>query len=99
VAYVFLFSMVIYRYGLFKAYWFLKEAWLLNFTSPIHTVAFILIGPYRKDWSQAIINMYRALDGDPAFCLMAFLVFSVGFYLYNGLIWGLGGLIPSIFFT
>ena len=43
--------------------------------------------------------MYTALDGDPVYCIMGFLLMAVGFYLYNAVIWGLGSLIPSIFFT
>jgi hypothetical protein len=99
VLYVALFAFVIYRYNYFKAHWFLEEVWLLNLIAPLHTVAFILISPYRRDWGRAIHNMYRALDGDLVFCLMAFILFGLGFYLYNGMIWGLGSLIPSIFFT
>lgn len=99
VGYVCLFSFVIYYFNLFKAYWFLKESWILNMLSPAHTILFIAISPYRRDWVSAIKNMYRALDGDPIFCLMALLVFILGFYLYNALIWGMGSLIPSIFFT
>ena len=99
VAYVVLFALIIYRYNLFKAYWFLKEFWILNLLSPVHTVIFIVISPYRQHWIQAVKNMYRALDGEPIFCFMASLLFLMGFYLYNGVIWGLGSLIPSLFFT
>ncbi len=99
IVYVALFAFLIYHYHLFKTHWLLKEFWILNLLAPVHTVIFIVIGPYRKDWAAAIRNMYRALDGDPVFCLMALLVFVLGFYLYNGLIWALGGFLPSLFFT
>lgn len=99
IGYVCIFTFGLYYFHLFKAFWFLKESWILNLVAPLHTVLFIAISPYRHRWIQAIKNMYRVLDGDPVFCLMALLILLVGFYLYNGLIWGLGSLLPSIFFT
>ncbi|MEW6262990.1 MAG: hypothetical protein AB1641_07915 [Thermodesulfobacteriota bacterium] len=99
VGYVCIFSYLIYKLHLFKAYWFLKESWILNMVAPAHTIIFILISPYRRNWITALKNTYKALDGDPVFCFMALFIFLVGFYLYNGLIWGLGSLVPSIFFT
>lgn len=99
VCYVAFFAFAILRLNLFKAYWFLEEYWILNLISPIHTVAFIALSPYRKDWINGILNMYRALDGEPIFCIMALLIFILGFYLYNGVIWGLGSFIPFIFYT
>lgn len=97
--YVAVFAFVIYKFHWFKAYWFLKEFWILNLIAPVHTIIFIIISPYRRDWIEAIRNMYRTLDGDLIFCLMAFLVFGFGFYLYNAIIWAVGSLLPSIFFT
>ena len=99
MVYVAFFAFVILRFNWFKAYWFLEEYWILNLVSPIHTVIFIAISPYRKDWVRGIVNMYRALDGEPIFCLMALLIFILGFYLYNGVIWGVGSFIPFIFYT
>ena len=99
VVYVGFFAFFIYYFNLFKAYWFLKESWILNLVSPVHTVVFILISPYRRDWIQAVRNMYLTLEGEPVFCFMAALLFLIGFYLYNAVIWGLGSLVPSIFFT
>ena len=97
--YVGFFAYAIYRFHLFKAYWFLKEFWILNLIAPIHTLVFIAISPYRRAWIMAVKNMHRALDGDMIFFSMAVLVMVFGFYLYNALIWSLGSLIPSIFFT
>ncbi|MEW5722308.1 MAG: hypothetical protein AB1896_04330 [Thermodesulfobacteriota bacterium] len=99
VAYVGLLAFAIYYFRLFKAHWFLKEYWILNLVSPLHTLFFIVISPYRRDWLVAVKNMYLTLEGEPVFCLMALLLALVGFYLYNAVIWGLGSLIPSIFFT
>lgn len=99
VLYVCFFAFIIYYYNLFKAYWFLREFWILNLLAPAHTIVFIAVSPYRKDWIRAIKNMYHTLDGEPVFCMMALLVFGIGFYIYNALIWGVGSLIPSIFFT
>ena len=99
VLYVALFSLVIFQFGLFKSYWFLKEVWILNLLAPMHTLAFVLPGPYRRNWIGAVVNMYRTLDGDPIFFFMSMLVFGLGLYLYTVIIWGLGGLLPSIFFN
>ena len=97
--YVCLFFFVIYEYNLFKSYWFLEEFWLLNLVAPLHTVVFILCGPYRQEWLRALKSMYKALDGDTIFCIMALIVFLVGFYLYTLIIWLLGVLVPSIIFN
>lgn len=99
ILYAAFFAFIIYHFNLFKAYWFLSEFWILNLISPLQTLLFVLISPYRRDWLRAIKNMYRALDGDRIYCTMAFLVLVLGFYLYNILLWGLGGLVPSIIYT
>ncbi|MBF0529665.1 MAG: hypothetical protein HQK55_10425 [Deltaproteobacteria bacterium] len=99
IGYVGIFSFFLYYFHLFKAYWFFRESWILNLLAPLHTLVFITVSPYRRHWVTSITNMYKTLDGEPVFCLMALLIFFVGFYLYNGLIWGLGSLLPSIFFT
>ncbi len=98
-AYVCILFFVIYGLGLFKAYWFLEEFWIVNMWGPLHTIVFVLISPYRDDWKTAIGNMYRALDGDIFFCIMALLVFGVGFYLYSLLIWVAGGMFPSMLYN
>ncbi|MFH1090513.1 MAG: hypothetical protein V1742_02985 [Pseudomonadota bacterium] len=99
VVYVALFSTLIYRLHLFKAYWFLKEFWILNLLAPMHTLTFIVIGPYRRNWIRAVTNMYRTLEGEPVFCFMAYLVLALGFYLYTVFIWSLGSFFPSMFFN
>lgn len=90
---------VIYRLHLFKAYWFLHERWIVNMWAPIHTIIFIAVGPYRRDWIHAIANLYQALDRDIVFCLMALMVGGVGFYLYSLIILLAGALLPAMVFN
>jgi hypothetical protein len=97
--YVCLLFFILYRLDLFKSRWFLEEAWILNLWAPLHTIVFVFITPYRRDWGNAMKRMYRSLDGDPVFCVMALLVFGVGFYLYSLIIWLAGALLPSILFN
>jgi len=97
--YVCLFFLILFRFNLFKSHWFLEEFWIINLWAPLHTLAFIALSPYRRDWVKAVGNMYRALDGDMIFCIMALVVFGVGFYFYSLIIWLAGGLFPSIIFN
>ena len=99
VIYVGLFGFSLFYFNLFKAYWFFREVWLLNLVAPTHTILFILISPYRRDWALALKNLYRSLDGDPIFLGMGLMVFGLGFYLYTCLIWAAGSLVPSLFFS
>lgn len=99
VAYVTLFFWILFRYRLFKSHWLLEEFWLINMVGPVHTLVFTLVSPFRRHYALAIGNMYRALDGELVFCLMALIVFGVGFYLYSLIIWLLGGLIPAIIYS
>ncbi|MBW1709357.1 MAG: hypothetical protein JRG97_09975 [Deltaproteobacteria bacterium] len=97
--YVSAFFVIIFEFGLFKSYWFLKEAWIIYLLSPLHTVVFTLISPFRRDWFRVIVNMYRALDGELIFCTMAAMILALGFYLYGLIIWVIGGLIPAIIYS
>lgn len=96
--YVALFSLVIYEFHLFKAHWLLKESWIINMLAPAHTLAFVAISPYRRDWVRAVGRIYRELDGDIVFFMMALVIFLVGFYLYSTMIWFAGALVPIIIF-
>lgn len=98
-AYVCLVFMILYQFNLLRSRWFLEDSWIANAWAPLHTLIFIAISPYRRDWLTAVGNMYRALDGDVVFCLMAFVVFGLGFYLYSLIIWLAGGLFPFIIFN
>lgn len=97
--YVSAFFSLVFGLGWFRSVWYLKEPVIFNLLAPLHTVVFILISPFRRRWVQAVVNMYRALDGDLAFCAMAALVGLFGFYLYSLLIWLLGALIPGILYS
>ncbi|MGL4207963.1 MAG: hypothetical protein ACRCTY_01110 [Candidatus Adiutrix sp.] len=101
LAYIFLvalFFAFIYYFGYFKTTKFLKESALFIYVSPISTLIFVFISPWRRAWLAAIVGTYERLEGDFIFCFMASLVFLMGFYFYSILLWGLGALGPSIFY-
>jgi len=97
--YISLFFFVIFHFGLFKSFWLLEEAWIANLVAPIHTLFFILLGPFRRDWFMATKNTYQALDGETILLVMAGLILALGFYLYSLLIWVLGAFIPVIIYS
>ncbi len=99
VIYVALFFVIIFETNLFHSYWILRETWLVNIVAPAHTVIFIVISPFRRAWATAIVNMYRILDGEIIFCVMAGMVMLLGLYLYSFLIWILGWLVPAIIYS
>jgi len=99
VLYVTAFFFIIFEFGLFKSYSFLKEDWIIYFWGPLHTLVFTIISPFRRDWIRAISNMYQALDGELIFCVMAGLILLLGFYLYSLVIWFIGGLIPGFIYS
>lgn len=99
VIYVALFFVIIFETNLFHSYWILRETWLVNIVAPAHTVIFIAISPFRRQWVTAIVNMYRILDGEIIFCIMAGMVMLLGLYLYSFLIWVLGWLVPAIIYS
>ena len=84
---------------LIRSYWILSEAWLANIVAPGHTIVFILISPFRRDWIKAIVKMYRVLDGELMFCIMAAMVMLLGLYLYSFFIWSLGWMVPAIIYS
>lgn len=99
VIYVALFFVIIFETNLFHSYWILRETWLVNIVAPVHTVIFIVISPFRRQWVTAIVNMYRILDGEIIFCIMAGMVMLLGLYLYSFLIWVLGWFVPAIIYS
>jgi hypothetical protein len=99
VIYIALFFIIIFETNLFHSYWILRETWLVNIVAPVHTVIFIVISPFRREWVTAIVNMYRILDGEIIFCIMAGMVMLLGLYLYSFLIWVLGWLVPAIIYS
>lgn len=99
VIYVALFFVIIFETNLFHSYWILRETWLVNIVAPVHTVIFIAISPFRRQWVTAIVNMYRILDGEIIFCIMAGMVMLLGLYLYSFLIWVLGWFVPAIIYS
>jgi len=101
LAYLLLISLFfgfIYYYGYFKAHPILKESPIFMFFAPLVTLIFVLISPWRKNWRGAVKNTFDRLEGEPAFCIMGAVVFIIGFYFYSVLLWGLGALIPSVFY-
>jgi hypothetical protein len=99
VMYVVLFFVILFETNLFRSYWILREAWLVNIVAPVHTVLFIAISPFRREWFAAIVNMYRILDGEIIFCAMAGMAMLLGLYLYSFFIWVLGWLVPAIIYA
>ena len=99
VMYVVLFFVIVFETDLFRSYWILREGWLVSIVAPVHTALFIVISPFRREWLAAIVNMYRTLDGEIIFCVMAGMVMLLGLYLYSFFIWVLGWLVPAIVYA
>lgn len=97
MALIAVFFIIIYYFNIFKSSRLLKERAIFIYLAPLSTLAFIIISPWRGRWRRAIKDTYDRLEGEPAFCIMAALVFYFGFYIYSVLLWGLGALGPSLF--
>jgi len=98
LAVVALFFWIIYFFGFFKSHPFLRDKPIFTIISPLTTLVFVAISPWRKKWLRAIVDTYYRLEGSPAFCFMGALVFLFGFYLYSVLLWGLAALGPALFY-
>jgi hypothetical protein len=101
LGYVFLiliFFSIIYYFGYFKSSAWLHESTIFTYWSPTATLIFVFVSPWRPSWRRAITGTFERLEGEKIFCLMAALVFFFGFYLYSLLLWGLGALLPSLFY-
>lgn len=92
------FFWIIYYFGYFKSHPFLRDKPLFTVISPLVTLVFVIISPWRGKWFRAVVDTYNRLEGSPGFCLMGALVFIFGFYLYSVLLWGLAALGPSLFY-
>ena len=95
---ILIFFSVIYYFRYFKSSVWLNESAIFTYWSPAATLVFILVSPWRLSWRRALTGTFERLEGEKIFCLMAALVFSFGFYLYSLLLWGLGALLPSLFY-
>lgn len=98
LATVAVFFWIIYYFGYFKSHPFLRDKPIFTVISPLGTIVFVAISPWRKNWLGAIVDTYKRLEGSPIFCLMGAFVFIFGFYLYSVLLWGLAALGPSLFY-
>ena len=98
LAFIAAFFWIIYYFGFFKSHRFLRDKPLFLVMAPICTIIFIFLSPWRRHWLMALKDTRDRLESEPVFCLMAALVFLVGFYLYSVLLWGLGALGPSLFY-
>ncbi|MDR2461445.1 MAG: hypothetical protein LBE38_11835 [Deltaproteobacteria bacterium] len=96
IALVLAFFSRVYMTGSLRANFFLEERFIFLVLAPCTTLLFVLICPWRKNWLEAIKTMYQRLEGQEIFCVLAALVFLIGFFFYSLLIWGLGAIIPSI---
>ena len=90
------FFTVIYVTGLFKSHFLLKERFIYLGLSPISTLVFVIISPWRGAWLKALKDMYQRLEGQEVLCALAAFVFLFGFFIYGIFIWGLGALGPSL---
>ena len=98
MALVAVFFIIIYYFGIFKSSTLLRERAIFIYLAPLTTLVFVLVSPWRGQWRRAIKDTYDRLEGEPAFCLMAALVFYFGFYIYSLLLWSLSALGPSLFY-
>jgi len=92
------FFIIIYYFGIFKSSLLLRERAIFIYLAPLATLAFVIVSPWREQWRRALKDTYDRLEGEPAFCVMAAIVFYFGFYIYSVLLWGLGALGPSLFY-
>ena len=98
LALILIFFSVIYYFRYFKSSAWLHENVIFTYWSPAATLVFILVSPWRSIWRRALTETLERLEGEKIFCLMAALVFFFGFYLYSLFLWGLGALLPSLFY-
>ena len=80
----------------FRSHFVFREKFLFLVMAPAATVAFVLLGPWRRRWEAALRGMYVRLEGQAVFCLIAGFVFLFGFFIYSVFIWGLGALAPAL---
>jgi len=95
---ILIFFSIIYYFGYFKSANWLNESAIFTYWSPVATLIFVFVSPWSPSWRRAINGTFERLEGEKIFCLMAALVFFFGFYLYSLLLWGLGALLPSLFY-
>ena len=98
LALILLFFSIIYYFRYFKSSAWLTESNIFTYWSPTATLVFILVSPWRASWRRALTETFERLEGEKVFCLMAAVIFFFGFYLYSLLLWGLGALLPSLFY-
>jgi hypothetical protein len=92
------FFSIIYYFGYFKSTRLLQERSIFTFWAPVCTAVFAGLSPWRPIWRRALEETRARLEGEPVFCVMAGLVFFFGFFIYSVLLWGLGALVPSLFY-
>jgi hypothetical protein len=98
MALVAIFFFVIYLTGYFRKFVFLEEKFIFVVISPLATILFIGLSPWRRAWKEALVGLYRRVEGQEIFCALGGFVFLFGFFLYSLLIWGLGALVPALFY-
>ena len=95
---ILIFFSIIYYFGYFKSAPWLEESNIFNYLAPLSTLGFVVISPWRGHWRRALAGTWERLERETVFCVMAALVFGAGFYFYSLLLWGLGALLPSLFY-
>jgi hypothetical protein len=96
LATVAIFFTWVYTTDRFRSSLIWREKFLFLVLAPLSTAIFVLISPWRKEWYNALIDMYLRLEGQGIFCFMAAFVFVFGFFIYSIFIWGLGAIGPAL---
>jgi hypothetical protein len=93
-----LFFSLLFFTGTYKTIEIFRERFIFLVLSPLSTLVFVLASPWRGAWKEAVLAMYERLEGEEVFCVMGGMVFLFGFFIYSVFLWGLGALIPSLFY-
>lgn len=93
-----IFFSVVYFTGNFRKNFFLEEKFIFVFLAPLATLVFVTISPWRKAWKDALFGLFKRVEGQEIFFALGSFVFLFGFFLYSLFIWGLGALLPSLFY-
>jgi hypothetical protein len=98
IALIAVFFSLLYLTGTFKSVFFLREKFIFLVIAPLSTFLFVFLCPWKGNWKEAIVGMYYRLEGQEVFLAMGAVVFFIGFFFYSILLWGLGALVPSLFY-
>jgi hypothetical protein len=92
------FFTAVYLTGNFRVSVFFQEKFLFLVMAPLSTLLFVLLSPWRSAWKEALVGLYRRVEGQEIFFALGVFVFLFGFFVYSLFLWGLGALGPSLFY-